>query len=1053
MRPEKLTLKNIGPFCGSHLIDFNGLGTIFLVYGKTGAGKTTLFDALCYAFYGEVPGGRKGLVRQMRSHFAGEDAECAVTLEFRLGNRRYRINRVLPRSKITRKGTSSEIPEESTLEECSGDLWKNLSCTNKRDTDQKIVDLIGLSAEEFSRIVLLPQGQFADFLKQNSNERKEVLSKLFPVGHYTRVIELAQERAREAVQQVAAAETQLEEIRSNYAERSAGCDGGELLRRIEELRLSQSTLRNELGKARILQEQQRALTAKKSQALTLEKRLDELNEAAPAHKERGEALAAAARASPLLERYRHFRELRDRFTALNSDQRELNIQLDSSRAELKILENQSAEMQALGRLKEELLIQREQLALASGIAATMTAETAEITQLERDKKQQGAALGESERELALIVEKLATLEADLRELENRSVLRDQAQSRLLRARNMLEISSALKLKQGALSAHSGAFAETEQAAENLKRDREILRSDIAVLEELLQKQRDGGEAAHLAATLTDGQPCPVCGSTAHPAPALHPAPSDFSLPERLQAAKGNLERLEAKLQESAAHCAARKADIAQCEAAIAELRGRARDSAPVGIAGGSIAAGGTVNRGDNDTGASAAASDIPSPAEAEKQLQTAVEAINAAEQLLRLSRDALSASRDLNQKTAALRSAVSDGREQLARTEQNLAVLKASIKEKKQRYLQALGKNAPEETDPEEALEKCKGKILQAEADLHSWSEKSSAARSRLAVLEGKQSGLVEALESTDTQLQQETEQLNAACQRAGFEGPQLLEKALLDDAQRTALENAVQSYEAEIAGHKARLAGLQAELAAWSGPEEAEVTATIATLEDRMESENRLLEKLSGDLATLQATRAQLEQLEARRADLSASKNTLVALAKDLTGKNPLNRGFDAWILGMYLEEITDYANKRLERISDGRYRLQLNESYRKGNSLSGLELEIFDGYTGLTRPTGTLSGGETFMASISLALGLADSILARSGGLQLDAVFIDEGFGSLDEASLERAIGILDEIRGQRMVALISHVSELKNRIPNRIEVIKTGSGSRIRKESGNV
>lgn len=131
---------------------------------------------------------------------------------------------------------------------------------------------------------------------------------------------------------------------------------------------------------------------------------------------------------------------------------------------------------------------------------------------------------------------------------------------------------------------------------------------------------------------------------------------------------------------------------------------------------------------------------------------------------------------------------------------------------------------------------------------------------------------------------------------------------------------------------------------------------------------------------------------------------------------------------------------------MSEGRYHLQLNDSYRKGNNLSGLDIDIFDSFTGRARPTATLSGGETFMASISLALGLADSIQSRAGGIQLDAIFIDEGFGSLDESSLDKAISILDEIRGHRMVGMISHVGDLKNRIPNHIEVIKTSSGSYI-------
>jgi exonuclease SbcC len=149
---------------------------------------------------------------------------------------------------------------------------------------------------------------------------------------------------------------------------------------------------------------------------------------------------------------------------------------------------------------------------------------------------------------------------------------------------------------------------------------------------------------------------------------------------------------------------------------------------------------------------------------------------------------------------------------------------------------------------------------------------------------------------------------------------------------------------------------------------------------------------------------------------------------------------------LGKYLAEITVFATSRLERMSEGRYALLLNTERESGRGQSGLDLEVFDAYTGKTRPCATLSGGESFMASISLALGLADSIQERSGGIRLDAVFIDEGFGSLDDASLDKAIGILDELREQRMVGLISHVGDLRTRIPSRIEVIKSSSGSTV-------
>jgi exonuclease SbcC len=195
-----------------------------------------------------------------------------------------------------------------------------------------------------------------------------------------------------------------------------------------------------------------------------------------------------------------------------------------------------------------------------------------------------------------------------------------------------------------------------------------------------------------------------------------------------------------------------------------------------------------------------------------------------------------------------------------------------------------------------------------------------------------------------------------------------------------------------------------------------------------------------------LERDRTAYLQAADRRRLLAEEQRLLKAVADDLAGSNPKKRSFDAWLLGAYLSEVASFATKRLERMSEGRYRLLLDWEREGGRGQTGLDLAVFDAYTGRTRPCATLSGGESFMASISLALGLADSIQSRSGGVRLDAVFIDEGFGSLDDASLDKALSILDEIRDHRMVGLISHVGEMKNRIPSRIEIVKTASGSRI-------
>jgi exonuclease SbcC len=197
--------------------------------------------------------------------------------------------------------------------------------------------------------------------------------------------------------------------------------------------------------------------------------------------------------------------------------------------------------------------------------------------------------------------------------------------------------------------------------------------------------------------------------------------------------------------------------------------------------------------------------------------------------------------------------------------------------------------------------------------------------------------------------------------------------------------------------------------------------------------------------LASLERDEAQLREALQRQETLAKKTTRLKAIADDLSGTNPKKTAFDSWLLGLYLTEVAAFASKRLERMSESRYSLILDSEGESGRGRAGLDLAVFDAYTGKTRPCATLSGGESFMASISLALGLADSIQARSGGVRLDAVFIDEGFGSLDEGSLDKALIILDELREHRMVGLISHVGEMQSRIPSRIEVIKTGAGSR--------
>ena len=211
----------------------------------------------------------------------------------------------------------------------------------------------------------------------------------------------------------------------------------------------------------------------------------------------------------------------------------------------------------------------------------------------------------------------------------------------------------------------------------------------------------------------------------------------------------------------------------------------------------------------------------------------------------------------------------------------------------------------------------------------------------------------------------------------------------------------------------------------------------------DSLNSENTELNKKIFEIKTLKET---FEKTEKQRKEISEKLTDYTKLYKVLSGNNKKKIEITSWILEMYLQEIISFANLRLSKISEGRYIMKVNTEKESNRGAKGLDIDVFDSFTGKSRPCNTLSGGETFMASISLALAISDTVQTKKGGIQLESLFIDEGFGSLDENSLEKAISILDEIRDSRIIGIISHVAELKTRIKSSIEIEKTTSGSKI-------
>jgi exonuclease SbcC len=1036
MRPEKITLKNIGPFLGTHVVDFTELGDIFLVYGKTGAGKTTIFDAMCFALYGNVPGARRGLERQMRSQFAQDGDECAVVLEFALAGRRYRVTRSLAGERLgVRSGKLQSFAEEVTLDEWKSGDWSGASRANKSETDAAILALVGLSAEEFSRIVLLPQGEFARFLRQNSAERKEVLAKLFPVERYGRVIALARERAREAELRQKETEHNILELgkRFNaliYAETRAALSSS-----IRELREKQTARRGELATLSANLEKSRAAAEKRKRLAEISVRLEELSARADAIEGQRKGLESAIRAAPLMVSLAHLDGLRAQLAMLDTERIAASDAADEARARLAKLETDGTRMAELKTEREALLVRKERLTVAADIAVQLESETETHRDIAERLSAANARITAIKTESAARSARLSEIAAEASAFEDRNKENNRAREDLEKIKQLRVLAEEHEREAKAIQAHEGAVEKARALAAENERDAEIARASLADLEAEANRATESEYAEILARELKDGQPCPVCGSLAHPSPAHPSALGAFSAADRIASEKRRLEQTAARAAEIGRELATREANLKN-----------ARDRLAICVERYCAAAG--------ERGQCIAPNAIPSLADASMNLQDAVKRMQEISDALVRSRAAWRETEELRKKesdTAAVSVKLAD---EIANLRTDETALRTNIAAMTSRYREAFpeitsGEIVPDPSNASDALEECSSRILTIDAEMSTHETSVKEARLRLTALESQIAERETRARDLGAETKKKEETFSAECRMAGFAHADELRASAKTDDERESIGKNIADHEAALANAKARDAQLRSELESDDAPETGDIERKIAELDGAIAAEASALEEKTAELSALDSLKKQWDDLETERAERTIEGGKLAALANDLTGNNPMKVSFDAWILGMYLEEITAYANERLERMSDGRYRIRLNDSYRKGNSLAGLDLEILDAYTGRSRPSGTLSGGETFMASISLALGLADSIQARSGGIQLDAVFIDEGFGSLDETSLERAITILDEIRGSRMVGLVSHVAELRARIPNRIEVVKAGGGSTIRKE----
>ncbi len=1000
MKLNKLAMSNIGPYVGLATLDFSALGEVFLVCGKTGSGKTTIFDAVAYALYGLASG-----TREVTSHFAGATDDVFVELDFSAGKSRWKVQRKPARQAVKKRGSgTTDRPSEVALWQREGAAWVPYS-DRIGDVDAAIARIIGLSADEFIKIVLLPQGEFQRFLEMKTGERTEILEKLFPVAIHAAVSDLARQKSRDADLMARELDGRVRAIESEVGDNPEARlqVAGE---RLESARLLEKAAIAKLDAAKAA-DQAAVIGAKVFAELDvasagMDDLLSSANEAASASARLARAEAAVG-ASAALEAAR---QTRSEMLEAERNLAEAAGTVSASDAGAALVTEQETRLAALNAQLMEM--DHEGGLLSARLAAWERLSVANIRLSDAQKRLAEAAEAreQAEKEISSHIEALTLLEAQAVDTRALEADRAAAIAALSDARDAVRLAEEAAKLASELSLMRERLALLERASLAAQSRRVVALAELEAAQNALEHVRDAAAASRLAARLIPGEPCPVCGSTEH---GSHSLPGqEFSI--AFTAAE---ERLALAREE---------ATEAEKEASSAKTRHEESGNALA-----------------ERTGLWSGFENAPGLVDATIALETAKERQQALEQTIAAEAGRLERVTQLRKVIDKLRENLESAVSREAQEGGTVSAAEAAVLES------GSGSGGADPAPLVAELEKKrtmamlqKGKL---ESAINAWHTERNAAlaRSAEAVARKNRAGLSEA---------QARGIAEKALADAGFGDEEQWAAASLPSEQLAQTRKAVHARAAAEASAESRLAAARRAADGLDRPDTPAIAVALAVAVSDCSAARLSVDEAAKEERELADAVAALAGLRAERAALRIRGDRLVAMAKLLNGDTEGRRlSFKNFALGSYFAMVVEQASVRLREMSDGRYDMRVAEGKATGRGRVGLDLEVLDAFTGFARPASSLSGGEKFLASISLALGLSDVIVARSGGVALDSIFIDEGFGSLDEETLDRAMIALDRVRGDRVIGIVSHVAELRSRVPVLVEVIKTNTGSTIR------
>ncbi|AXO93066.1 exonuclease [Bacillus anthracis] len=1020
MRPIQLIMTAFGPYKQKEVIDFDDLGEhrIFAISGNTGAGKTTIFDAICYVLYGEASGEERSDTSMLRSQFADDNVYTSVELTFQLKGKRYEIKRQLGHKKQGNKTITGHAVE--LYEVIDEEKVPAVDRFHVTDVNKKVEDLIGLSKHQFSQIVMLPQGEFRKLLTSETENKEEILRRIFKTDRYKLMRELLDQK-RKQWKDVLQEKQKERELYFRNVFKLPIRDGALLETLVEQEHVNTHQVVEAL-------EQETAMYKAEVEQLQVEQDVQT--------KQLKDAETRFHAAKSVNEKFIDLQQKNEKYNTLQENRTVIEMKETSfKRAEQakRLLPFEQWHEEAMQNEQKAESLLKQIIAKKENIMNNfeLAQEKYEVVKIKESERENVKKLVQRLEELQPIIASLAEKQLNLQNAEIQIGKLKESMQNL--DRQLEEHTNQKQLMTGELQQLERALEQYVDKVEeltNMREDAKVLKQAYDVWQEKqkFEKEKEAAyskmqlavnayenmerrwlseQAGILALHLHDGESCPVCGSTTHPKKATEQSGAiDENELNGLRDKKNIAEKLHVQLEEkwNFYHH--------QYEQVIEEVKKRGYQSEELVETYSAL-----VQKG--------------------KQLATEVNTLKASEETRKQIAVKI---KSVEEKVDALQKQKREVETEQHRIEMDCMQLRTSYEHDK--------KNIPENLQTVQAwkvqFDQAMHELKLMEDEWKRVQEAYQHWQNENIRIQAEQEGATNQFESAKLKREETFTRFMKELEQSGFTDQSTYKEAKLSDAEMELIQKEIQSYYSSLEVLAKQIEELHVEL---KDKEYMDITALgehIKELEINLDIIKEKRQRAQNAVTYISDLHENIRRIDEQIHEEEKAFQELVDLYEVMKGDNESRISFERYILIEYLEQIVQIANERLRKLSNGQFYLKRSERVEKRNRQSGLGLDVYDAYTGQTRDVKTLSGGEKFNASLCLALGMADVIQAYEGGISIETMFIDEGFGSLDEESLTKAVdALIDLQKSGRFIGVISHVQELKNAMPAVLEVTKQKDG----------